>query len=186
MEPTRSDAWELLTQHTKNPSLLKHALAVEAAMRHYAAHFNEPVERWGITGLIHDVDFEEHPTLDEHPMAGVALLRELGWPEDIIYAVQSHGTDESAPRLHLMDKALYAVDELTGLLIACAMVRPDKSINALEVSSVKKKWKDKAFARGVNRQDIEQGAQDLGIDLQDHIAHVIIALRSIAADLDLN
>jgi len=185
LNPTREDAWVLLTEYTQNPSLLKHALAVEAAMRAYAKKLGQDETRWGITGLIHDFDYEQHPTLDEHPAVGVNILTRLDWPEDIIYAVKSHGINQDAPRTHLMDKVLYAVDELTGLVIACAMVRPDKSLELLEVSSVRKKWKDKAFARGVNRQDIEQGAQELGVELNEHINTVIVALRPIAQDLGL-
>jgi putative nucleotidyltransferase with HDIG domain len=183
--PTRDEAWELLTEHTKNPSLIKHALAVEAAMRAYAAHYGEDVELWGVTGLIHDFDYEKHPTLDEHPMAGARILKELGWPSEIVTAVLSHGVDTGVPRDTLMAKTLYAVDELTGLVTACALVRPDKSIMTLKPRSVRKKWKDKAFARGVNREDIEQGAAELGVDLNEHIAFVIDALKPVAAELGI-
>lgn len=186
MIPSRKDTWQLLTHYTTNPSLIKHALAVEAAMRSYARRFGEDEELWGITGLIHDFDYEQHPTLDEHPAVGVSILKELYWPEDIVYAVKSHGVNQDAPRKHAMDKALYAVDELSGLVIACAMVRPDKSLDMLEVSSVRKKWKDKAFARGVNREDIEMGARELGVELSEHIAQVIAALRPIARELGLS
>jgi putative nucleotidyltransferase with HDIG domain len=183
--PTRQDAWVLLTSYTKNQSLIKHALAVEAAMRAYAQHFCENVDEWAITGLIHDFDYEQHPTLDEHPAVGVLILQQLGWPDAITYAVKSHGQNLDAPRINLMDKTLFAVDELTGLVIACVMVRPDKNLDNLEVSSVRKKWKDKAFARGVNREDIELGAQELGIALDEHIRFVISALRPIAQQLGL-
>ncbi len=185
MTPTREEAWELLTQHTQNPSLIKHALAVEAAMRAYAAHYGEDAELWGVTGLIHDLDYEEHPTLDEHPMVGAAMLKDLGWPEEIVQAVLGHGLSTGVPRTSLMAKALFAVDELTGLIAACALVRPDKSILGLEPRSVRKKWKDKAFARGVSRQEIEQGAAELGVELNEHIALVIDALKPVAGELGL-
>lgn len=185
MIPTRQDAWDLLTKYTTNQSLIKHALAVEAAMRAYALRFAQDEEVWAITGLIHDFDYEQHPTLDEHPAVGVAILQQLGWPDTITYAVKSHGQCLDAPRISLMDKTLFAVDELTGLVIACAMVRPDKSLDNLEVGSVRKKWKDKAFARGVNRKDIELGARELGVELHEHIDRVIMALRSITHQLGL-
>jgi len=183
--PTRDEAWELLTEHTKNESLIKHALAVEAAMRAYAAHYGEDTELWGVTGLIHDFDYEEHPTLDEHPMVGAGILKDLGWPEEVVRAVLSHGLETGVPRDTLMSKALFAVDELTGLVAACALVRPDKSILSLAPRSVRKKWKDKAFARGVNRADIELGATELGVDLNEHIAFVIDALKPVAGELGL-
>ncbi|MHB1356228.1 MAG: HDIG domain-containing metalloprotein [Anaerolineae bacterium] len=185
MIPTRQDAWDLLNRYTTNPSLIKHALAVEAAMRAYALHFAQDEDLWAITGLIHDFDYEQHPTLDEHPAVGVAILQQLGWPDTITYAVKSHGQNLDAPRISLIDKTLFAVDELTGLIIACAMVRPDKSLDNLEVGSVRKKWKDKAFARGVNREDIELGAKDLGVELAEHIDRLIMALRPIAQQLGL-
>jgi len=185
LQPTRDEAWQLLNQYTKNPSLIKHALAVEAAMRAYAIRYSQDVEIWGITGLIHDFDYEQHPTAEEHPMAGVAILQERGWPEEIIEAVQGHATYLNVPRTSLMAKALFSVDELTGLVIACALVRPSKSIMDLKVKSVRKKWRDKAFARGVNRQDIELGMSELGVDRDEHIALVIEALQSVAENLGL-
>ena len=185
MTPTRDEAWNLLSEHTKNASLIKHALAVEAAMRAYATHYGEDVGLWGVTGLIHDFDYEEHPTLDEHPMAGAAVLKELGWPAEIVDAVLSHGLETGVPRTSLMARTLFAVDELTGLIAACALVRPDKSIMALAPRSVRKKWKDKAFARGVNRADIEMGAAELGVDLNEHIAFIIDALKPVAGELGL-
>ena len=185
MRPTREDAWALLTEHTKNPSLIKHALAVEAAMRAYAHKFGEDEDLWGITGLIHDFDYEGHPTAEEHPMAGVAILEELGWPEEIIEAIKGHATYLNVPRTSLMAKTLFAVDELTGLIAACALVRPSKSIMDLKARSVRKKWKDKAFARGVNRQDIELGMSELGVDLNEHVGFVIEALRPVAEELGL-
>jgi putative nucleotidyltransferase with HDIG domain len=181
----REQAWALLTEHTKNENLIKHALAVEAAMRAYARKFGEDEEKWGVTGLIHDFDYEEHPTAEEHPAWGAKLLEERGWPEDIVYAVKSHGDHLGLPRRSLMDKALYAVDELTGLIVAVALVRPSKSIMDVKLKSVKKKWKDKAFARGVHREDIEKGAADLGVDLNEHIAIVLSAMQGIADELGL-
>ncbi|OGO06097.1 MAG: HAD family hydrolase [Chloroflexi bacterium RBG_13_56_8] len=183
--PIREDAWLLLNQYTKSQGLIKHALAVEAAMRYYAAKYGEEEELWGVTGLIHDFDYEQHPTLDEHPMAGVAILEGMDWPQEIIEAVAAHGTHLDVPRTSRMAKTLFAVDELTGLLVACALVRPDKCIHNLEVRSVRKKWKDKAFARGVNREDIELGAAELGVDLNEHIACVIEALKQVAGELGL-
>ena len=185
LRPTREDAWKLLTEHTKNPNLIKHALAVEAAMRAYARRFGEDEELWGITGLIHDFDYEEHPTAEEHPLVGAKILEELGWPSEIIEAVKGHAEYLNVPRETLMAKALFAVDELTGLIVACTLVRPDKSIHSLKVKSVRKKWKDKSFARGVSREDIERGAAELGVDLNEHIAIVIEAMQSIAEELGL-
>jgi len=181
----REEAWALLTEHTKNESLIKHALAVEAAMRAYAHKLGADEEKWGITGLIHDFDYEQHPTAEEHPAWGAKLLEERGWPKDIVYAVKCHGDHLNLPRQSLLDKALYAVDELTGLLVAVALVRPSRSIMDVKLKSVKKKWNDKAFARGVHREDIEKGAADLGVDLNDHIAIVLSAMQGIADELGL-
>ncbi len=154
-------------------------------MRAYARRYGEDEERWAITGLIHDFDFEEHPTLDEHPLVGAAMLRELGWPEDIVLAVLGHSRELDVPRDTLMAKTLFAVDELTGLVAACTLVQPSKDIADLQARSVRKKWKDKAFARGVSREDIELGAAELGVDLAEHITFVIEALRPAAAALGL-
>jgi len=181
----REQAWALLTEYTKDERLIKHALAVEAAMRAYARKFGEDEEKWGITGLIHDFDYEQHPTAEEHPAWGAKLLEEQGWPDDIVYAVKSHGDHLGLPRRSLMHKALYAVDELTGLIVAVALVRPSKSIMDVKPRSVRKKWKDKAFARGVNREDIEKGARDLGVDLDEHIALVLAAMQGMADELGL-
>ncbi len=185
MKPTREDAWNLLNEYTKTPSLLKHALAVEAAMRAYARQYGEDEELWAATGLIHDFDYEQHPTADEHPLAGVAILEERGWPEEVIEAIKGHATYLNVPRSTLMAKTLFAVDELTGLVTACVLVRPDRNIASLEVKSVRKKWKDKAFARGVNREDIEQGVAELGVELSAHIGVVIEALKPVADTLGL-
>ena len=186
MDIDREQAWALLTEHTKNENLIKHALAVEAAMRAYARKFSEDEEKWGITGLIHDFDYEQHPTAEEHPAWGAKLLEELGWPEDIVYAVRAHGDHLGLPRRSLMDKALYAVDELTGLIVAVALVRPSKSIMDVKLKSIKKKWKDKAFARGVHREAIAEGATDLGVDLNEHLATVLSAMQGIADELGLS
>ena len=185
MIPTREDAWKLLNEHTKNPGLIKHALAVEAAMRAYARKYGEDEALWGVTGLIHDFDYEEHPTADEHPISGVRILESLGWPEEIISAVKGHGAHLDVPRESLMAKALFAVDELTGFVVACTLVRPDKSLHALKVRSVRKKWRDKGFARAVNRQDIELGAADLGVELNEHISLVIEGMALAAEELGL-
>jgi putative nucleotidyltransferase with HDIG domain len=185
VRPNREDAWQLLNEHVTTDSLIKRALAVEAAMRYHAALFGEDQELWGATGLIHDFDYEEHPTADEHPLAGVAILEERGWPTEVIEAVMGHATYLNVPRVTLMSKTLFAVDELTGLVSAAALVRPSKSVLDLETSSVTKKWKDKAFARGVNRADIELGMQELGVERAEHIARVVAAMRQVAAELDL-
>ncbi len=181
----REEAWTLLNEHTKNPNLIKHALAVEAALRAYARKYGEDEELWAVTGLIHDFDYEQHPTAEEHPMVGVAILRERGWPEEITVAVEGHAPYLGVPRRSRMAQALFAVDELTGLITAVALVRPSKSILDVKLRSVKKKWKDAAFARGVNRQDIEQGAGELGVGLNEHIALVLDAMQGIAKELGL-
>jgi putative nucleotidyltransferase with HDIG domain len=177
-------------EHTSNESLRKHMLAVEAAMRAYAERFGEDPERWGLAGLIHDFDYERYPNsahspTDEHPSWGVRLLRERGWPEDILQAILGHATYCNVSRETPMAKTLFAVDELTGLVTATALVKPSKSVHEVEVSSVKKKMKDKAFARGVNREDVLIGAQELGVDLDQHIAFVITAMRGAAESLGL-
>ena len=185
MQPTRDDAWDLLNEYTKNPNLIKHALAVEAAMRAYARRFGEDEELWGIVGLVHDFDYEQHPTAEEHPFAGVAILRQRGWPEQIVRAVLSHARYSGVTRDSLLEKTLFAVDELTGLIVAVALVRPSKSILDVEVKSVRKKWKDKSFAAGASREDIEQGAADLGVELNEHIGVVLEAMKGIADELGL-
>lgn len=182
---TRGDAWELLCEFTSSRSLLKHALAVEAAMRAYARRFDGDEELWGVVGLIHDFDYEQHPTADEHPLVGAGILAERGWPEDIVRAVNSHATYLGVTRRSRLEKALFAVDELTGLIAAVALVRPSKDIGDVKVSSVRKKWKDRRFAAGVNRQDIEEGASELGVPLREHIEVVLRAMQSIAGELGL-
>jgi putative nucleotidyltransferase with HDIG domain len=188
--PGRDDALALMQQWTASDSLRKHMLAVEGAMRAYAAHFGEDVERWGLAGLIHDFDYERHPNEAHaadagHPSEGVRLLRSLGYPEDVLKAILGHADYTGVPRESRMAKALFAVDELTGLVTACALVRPSRSVNDLEPSSVRKKMKDKAFARGVSRDDVLRGAAELGLELDAHIAFVIRAMRERADLLGL-
>src|SRR5437588_2366143 len=185
-EKTRADAWALMTEYTASENLRRHMLAVEAAMRAYAEKHGEDEELWGMAGLLHDFDYEQHPNPEavadpnEHPLFGSRVLEAEGYSEDVIYAIKTHADYLHLPRLSLMDKALFAVDELTGLITAAALVRPDKSLQGLEAKSVRKKMKDKAFARGVNREDVVQGAEALGVDLDEHIDFVIGAMRSIA------
>lgn len=155
-------------------------------MRAYASHFGQAPDLWGVCGLIHDFDYEEHPTLDEHPLVGATMLEEMGWPGEVVEAIKGHGINLGIPRRTLMAKTLFAVDELTGFVAACVLVRPDKNIAGLAASSVRKKWKDKAFARAVNREDMELGAAELGVDLVAHIAFVIEALKPVAHDLGLD
>jgi len=185
MPVTREQAWATLTEYTKSEALLRHALAVEAAVRAYAGKFGENEELWGIAGLLHDFDYEIHPTLDKHPQEGAKILRERGVPEDIIRAALSHAEHLGLSRDSMMEKTLYAVDELSGFVIAVALVRPSKSILDVEPSSVRKKMKDKAFARAVNREDIVNGAEAMGVDLNEHIAAVIEALKGVADELGL-
>jgi len=182
---TRDEALAMVREYVKNENLIKHMFAVEAAMRFYAAKFGEDVETWGLAGLLHDFDWEIHPTLDQHPMDGAPILRERGVDEEIIQAIQSHAERTGVPRDTLMRRALYACDEVTGLVTAVALVRPSHSLLDLEVSSVKKKWKDRAFAAGADREDIERSAQDFGVDLWEHVGNVIAAMRRIAPELGL-
>jgi putative nucleotidyltransferase with HDIG domain len=193
MQVTRKKAWELLAEYTPSPNLRKHALSVEAAMRAYARRFGEDEERWGIVGLVHDFDYERYPSMDGdvpqeewHTYAGARILRERGWPQEIVQDVLSHADYTGVARDTKLRQALYAVDELTGLIIAVALVRPSKDIADVKMRSVKKKWKDKSFAAGANRQDIEEGAAALGVELGDHIALVLEALQGIAAELELD
>jgi putative nucleotidyltransferase with HDIG domain len=181
---TRQDSLGLLFEYTKSDSLRKHALAVEAAMRAYAAKFGEDEEQWGTVGLLHDFDYEMHPSVPDHPTKGSEILRERGYPEDIRHAILGHVPAISVPRETRMAKTLFACDELCGFIVACAMVRPNK-IADLEASSVKKKMKDKAFARGVNRDEIRQGVDELGVPLDDHISFLINALKKVSGDLGI-
>lgn len=181
----RSEALLIVEEYVKNPGLINHMLSVEAAMRFYAEKLNQDVELWGITGLLHDFDWEIHPTLEEHPLAGAPILRQRGVPEDIIQAILSHGVKTGVPRVTPMQKALYACDEVTGLITAVALVRPSRSLLDLTSSSVKKKWKDRAFAAGANREEIALGAEEFGVDLWEHVDNVILAMRRIAPQLGL-
>jgi len=181
----RHEALAIVNQYVKNPNLVKHMLAVEAAMRFYARKLGEDEEKWGITGLLHDFDWEIHPTMEEHPIAGEPILREHGVPEEIIRAVQSHANHTGIPRETSMERALFACDEITGLITAVALVRPSRALYDLKPKSVKKKWKDKSFAAGANRGEIEQGVNEFGVDLWEHTANVIQAMNEIAEDLGL-
>ena len=188
--PARDDALALLHEYTASDSLRKHMLAVEAAMRAYAAKWSEDAERWGLAGLMHDFDYEKWPNAShaadaEHPAEGVRLLRSRGYPEDVLQAILGHATYTGVRRDSRMAKALFAVDELTGLITAAALVRPSRSVLDLEAGSVKKKMKDKAFARGVSREDVTAGAEEIGVPLDDHITFVIGAMRGVAPSLGL-
>lgn len=185
MQLNRNDALALLQEYTKSESLLKHALAVEQAMKAYAKKFNEDELKWAITGLLHDFDYEKFPTAEEHPYKGVEILKEKGYPLDIIEAILGHADYTGVERKTLLAKTLFAVDELSGFLLACAYVMPDKKIASLKVKSVKKKLKDKAFARAVNRADIIKGAEELNVELEEHISFLINALNEIAETLNL-
>ena len=190
MLPSREETLALVHEYTASDSLRKHMLAVEAAMRAYAARFGEDPDRWGLTGLVHDFDYERFPNpshspTEEHPAEGVRILRTRGWPEDMLEAILGHGDYTGVPRVSRLAKTLYAVDELTGLITATALVRPSRSVHEVDARSVRKKMKDKAFARGVNREDVVAGAADLGIDLDEHIDFVIGAMRGSAEALGL-
>ena len=180
-----SEALEIVHEYVKNENLVNHMLAVAAAMRFYAEKFDQDVDKWEVVGLLHDFDWEIHPTLDKHPSAGAPILREHNVPEEIIRAVLSHAEETGVKRESLMEKALFACDEITGLITATALVRPSRSIMDMQAKSVKKKWKDRSFAAGANRQEMEQGAQELGIDLWEHVDNVILAMRRIAPQLGL-
>ena len=181
----RDQAFNLVNEYVKNENLIRHMLAVEAAMRFYAEKFEEDVETWGMTGLLHDFDWEIHPTLEEHPQAGESILRQNGVPEPVIRAILSHADHTGVPRLSLMEKTLYACDEITGLITATALVRPSRSLLDMESKSVKKKWKDKSFAAGANRDEISKATDEFGIELWEHVDNVIQAMRLIAPELGL-
>ena len=181
----RPEALTIVREYIKNENLVRHMLAVEAAMRFYAEKFGQDPETWGITGLLHDFDWEIHPTLENHPQAGAPLLHQRRVPEEIVRAVLSHADHTGVPRQSLMEKALYACDEITGLVTAVALVRPSRSLHDLEASSVKKKWKDKAFAAGANREEIARATQEFGVELWEHVGNVILAMRRIAPELGL-
>jgi len=182
---TRDETLALVREYVKNEGLLRHMLSVEACMRLYAERFEEEVETWGQLGLMHDFDWEIHPTLDEHPVKGAPILRERGVPEELIQDILSHGVDTGVPRDTRRRKALYACDEITGLVTAVALVRPSRSLLDLEPTSVKKKWKDRAFAAGTDRAEMQEAAQDFGIELWEHVGNVITAMRRIAPELGL-
>lgn len=182
---TREDAWNVVTEWISSESLRKHVLAVETAMRAYAEKLGEPVEAWGVLGLLHDFDFERHPAIEEHTRVGSAWLRENGWPDWLADALLTHGTDENYPRLTAYDKALFAVDELTGFVAAVALVRPSKAVADVEVRSVLKKMKDKAFAAAIDRDELRQGAEEFGVDFNEHVGVIIEAMSANAEALGL-
>ena len=184
MEPTRDNAWATLTQYTKIEALLRHALAVEASVGWYARHFGEDEGYWRAAALLHDFDYEMHPTLDKHPQDGAPILREHGWPEEIVETVLSHAEHLGLPRDTLLKRTLFACDELSGFVHACGLVRPT-GVDGLEPKSVRKKLKQPSFAAGVHREDVYKGAEELGVDLDEHIAHVVEALQPIAPELGL-
>jgi putative nucleotidyltransferase with HDIG domain len=181
----RNQAWSLLCEYTQSESLRKHMLAVEACMRAYARKFGEDENKWGITGLLHDFDYEKYPTPAEHPFVGNKILEERGYPEEVRRAILSHADYSGVKRESRMEKTLYACDEVSGFITASALVKPNKSLAEVEAKSVRKKMKDKAFARSVNRDDIINGAADLGVDLEEHIAFCIEAMKGIARELGL-
>jgi predicted hydrolase (HD superfamily) len=195
--PSRDAAWALLTEFTQSPSLLKHALAVESCVRAYGEQqarqlglvgddISHLVDLYSATGLLHDFDYERHPSPEEHPWIGVRILEERGWPAEIRHAILGHAEYTNTPRVSHLDKTLFACDELAGFLTACALIKPSKSIHDVEVPSVRKKLKDKAFARGVNRDDVLNGAAELGIDLDQHIAFCLAAMQRDAEALGLS
>jgi predicted hydrolase (HD superfamily) len=187
--PDRNEAWDLLCEYTEGDSLRKHAVAVEAAMRACAKQYGsaeDDADEWGMVGLLHDFDYEKFPSADQHPFTGANILCGRGYSERFIRAIMGHATYTGVPRDTAMARALFATDELCGFLVACALVRPNKSLDDLEVSSVKKKLKDKAFARSVNRDDIRQGVEELGVELEAHIRFVIDALRPVQKQISLN
>ena len=196
MTYTREDAWMLLHAWTKSPSLIKHALAVECCVRAYGekeaarrgladVEADSLVERYSVTGLLHDFDYDKHPSLEEHPFVGVAHLRELGWPEEVLHAILAHADYSGTPRESHLDRALFACDELAGFLTACALVKPSKSIHEVDVAGVKKKMKDKAFARAVKREDITGGAELLSVPVEEHLRFCIAAMQKSAKELGL-
>ncbi|MGB5845807.1 MAG: HDIG domain-containing metalloprotein [Anaerolineales bacterium] len=182
----RQTALTIVAEYVSNENLIRHMLAVEAAMRYYAEKLEQDQELWGITGLLHDFDWEIHPTLEQHPQAGVPMLQAKGVPEEIIQAILSHADHTGVPRTTLMEKGLYACDEITGLITAVALVRPSRSLDDLKVKSVKKKWKDHKFAAGANREEIAQATDGFGVELWEHVGNVILAMRGIGPELGFN
>ncbi|HEV2387571.1 MAG TPA: HDIG domain-containing protein [Candidatus Acidoferrales bacterium] len=189
--PNRDDAWRLLCEYTQNENLRRHALGVEACVRAYARKYQADEELWGLAGLLHDFDYERWPNMDHsptsgHPAEGSQILRHAGYPDEVIHAILAHADYTGVPRSNPLDHALFAADELSGFLVACALVKPTRSLHDVEPASVKKKLKDKAFARGVNREDVVRGAEELGLTLDEHIAFCIEAMRGIAGQLGLD
>lgn len=182
---TRDEAWALVQENVKNDGLRKHMLSVEGAMRAYAPQYGGDPDYWGVLGLMHDWDWEIHPTAENHPTKGGEMLLEIGWPEDFVRSILSHATYTNVPRTENQDRALFACDELCGLIVATALVKPNRSLAEVDTRSVLKKMKDKAFARNVNRDDIVQGAAELGRPLEEHIEFVVKALQGISSDLGL-
>jgi len=182
----RAAAWSLLSEFTQSESLRKHAMAVEACMRAYARKFGEDEQQWAVVGLIHDFDYEKYPSLEDHPMRGSEILQQRGWPEDIRRAILSHADHTGVARQTRLEHALFACDELAGFITAVALVKPGKSLAEVDARSVRKKMKDKAFARSVSRDDITKGAQELGVELEQHIAFCIDAMKAIAGELGLD
>lgn len=185
--PTRQEAYDLLCEWVESESLRRHNLAVEAALRAYARHYGEDEELWGLTGLLHDMDYERHPDMDDtengHPRTELRLFRERGYPPEMIHAVEAHATFLGVPRESLLDKALLACDEMTGLILACAYVRPDKNLRDVKVSSVKKKWKNRKFTEAIDRDENEHFIVELGVDFDEHIERVLVAMQAVAEEL---
>ncbi len=182
---SRDEALSIVREYVKNEGLVRHMLSVEAAMRAYATKMSEDVEIWGLAGLLHDFDWEIHPSLEQHPQDGVPILRDRGVPEIVIRAIQSHAIHTGIPRETEMQKALYACDEITGLITAVALVRPSKSIHDVKIKSIKKKWKDKGFAAGTNREEMAEAIEDFGVEHWEHAGNVLAAMQGIADDLGL-
>ncbi len=182
---TRNEAFKTVNEFVKNQNLIKHMLAVEASMAAYAKKFGEDEERWRAAGLFHDFDWEIHPTLEEHPQKGSEILRQRGVDEDMIRTILSHADHTGIPRKKKIDKALHACDDITGLIVAVALVRPSKKLSKVTLKSIKKKWKQKEFAKGVNRQEVEEAAEELGVELWDHVQTVLDAMKGICDELGL-
>ncbi len=182
---TRGDAWCLLTEFTQSESLRKHALSVEACVRAYARKFGDDEEKWGIVALLHDFDYEKYPSSEEHPFKGSEILKERGYPEDVRRAILSHANYSGVPRESQLEKALFACDELAGFITATALIKPSRTLAEVDVKSIRKRMKDKAFARSVSREDIINGAADLGVDLDEHIGFCIEAMKGVAGELGL-
>ena len=184
--PARADVWALVCEWTQSEQLRRHMRAVEAAMRAYARRFGEDEDRWGAVGLIHDWDYESGPTPEQHPLRGIAMLRERGWPEELLQDIASHADYLDVPRDTPLRRALHAVDEMSGFIIACALVKPDRSLSTVDAANVRKKMKDKAFARAVRRDELVESADGLGVPFDDHVEFVRDALKPIAAEIGLN